>query len=53
MNTASSRFLIAAKSAIAPRRGAMTATIRMAMVVAQANRLVACAGGTSAATTRL
>ena len=52
-NTASSFFFIAAKSAIAPSRGATMATMRIAMVVAQANRLVAVEPGRSCATTRL
>ncbi len=44
-------FFIAAKSAIAPRSGAITATITIAIVVAQAKRLVDSASPRSAATT--
>ena len=44
-------FFMAAKSAIAPRSGATSATITIANVVAHANRLVESASPRSAATT--
>ena len=44
-------FFIAAKSAIAPRSGATSATMTIAIVVAHANRLVETASPRSAATT--
>jgi hypothetical protein len=44
-------IFIAAKSAIAPSSGATTATMTIAMVVAQAKRLVATASPSFSATT--
>src|SRR5688500_352847 len=49
MNTASSRFRHARVSAMAPSAGPSTAMIVTAMVVAHANRVVACTGDRPAA----
>ena len=50
-NTNSSRFFIAAKSATAPRGGAVSATIVRAMVVAMLNLKVASLGSSPLAAT--